>query len=147
MEWVLENPTTFWFLAGLVLIVVEAIVPGVVVIFFAFGAWITSLATWLIPMPLEIQLMIFLVTSVLSLIALRRYVSEWFMGVAGAEGRALSDIIGKEAEVIQTIDSTNLGKVRFKGAEWQAESAQVLEVGERVIIKDQKSIRLIVERI
>ncbi len=146
MEGLLENPVSLWFVAGLVLIVIEAIVPGVVVIFFAFGAWITSLVTWLIPMPFEIQLIVFLVTSVLSLVALRRYVSKWFIGEMGNVDSSVNDFIGKEAEVTRAIDSENLGQVVFKGVEWQAESTQVLEVGDRVIITDQKSIRLIVER-
>lgn len=48
----LKEPAMVWFLIGLVLIVSEFAVPGLVIIFFGLGAWATALALLAIDMSL-----------------------------------------------------------------------------------------------
>lgn len=148
METIMNNPALLWFLIGLGLLFAELIVPGLVIIFFGIGAWVTALLSLVIPMSLNVQLLVFLVASLLSLVLLRHYVAEWFKGrlMKSHEHNDEDDVVGREAEVTKLITAEAPGEVRFKGAEWQAESTQVLEPGERVLITGRKSIRLLVER-
>jgi len=36
------NPTLIWFFIGLVLLIAEFSVPGVILVFFGIGAWVTD---------------------------------------------------------------------------------------------------------
>lgn len=41
----LSNPAVIWFFIGLFLLLLEMAVPGLIVMFFGVGAWITALIT------------------------------------------------------------------------------------------------------
>jgi membrane protein implicated in regulation of membrane protease activity len=66
----LREPAMVWFLIGLILIVSEFAVPGLVIIFFGLGAWAAALALLAIDMSLFFQIVIFLVVSITSLLVL-----------------------------------------------------------------------------
>ena len=36
-----------WFLLGMVLLIAELAMPGIVLLFFGIGAWVTALLLWL----------------------------------------------------------------------------------------------------
>jgi len=43
----MQEALTIWFIAGLVLILLEFVVPGVILVFFGAGAWVVALGMWL----------------------------------------------------------------------------------------------------
>jgi membrane protein implicated in regulation of membrane protease activity len=55
----LKEPAMVWFLIGLILIVSEFAVPGLVIIFFGLGAWVAALALLAIEMSLFSRLSYF----------------------------------------------------------------------------------------
>ena len=70
MDWI--TPELFWFLLGLVLLLAEFALPGIIIMFFGIGAWITALTTWLgITTGAASQNMVFGLSSVLLLFVLR----------------------------------------------------------------------------
>ena len=75
-EWL--KPEIIWFLIGLVLLVLEFSAPGLIIAFFGVGAWVVALVTLFIDISLTTQLIIFLVTSVLMLVFLRKYLQKVF---------------------------------------------------------------------
>jgi inner membrane protein len=139
----LKEPAMVWFLIGLVLIVSEFAIPGLVIIFFGLGAWAAALALLAIQMSLFFQIVIFLVVSITSLLVLRKR----FMAVAEQTPDLTDEFIGKTAEVEERVKKGAYGKVKFKGTLWKAEtvSDQVLEKGALVKIVGYESIILKVE--
>jgi membrane protein implicated in regulation of membrane protease activity len=136
----LKEPAMIWFLIGLVLIVAEFAAPGVVIIFFGLGAWAAALAVLAVEMSLFFQIVIFLVVSITTLLALRKR----FVAVSENTPDMTDEFIGKQAEVEQPIARGAYGQVKFKGALWKAEttSDQVLEKGTMVEIVGYESIIL-----
>jgi len=139
----LKEPAMIWFLIGLVLIVAEFAVPGLIIIFFGLGAWASALAVLAVDLSLFLQIVIFLVVSITTLLLLRKR----FVAAAENTPDLTDEFVGKRAEVIQKFTRGKLGQVKFKGALWQAETAseQVLEPGDMVMIVGYESIILKVE--
>lgn len=139
----MKEPAMIWFLIGLVLIIAEFALPGLVIIFFGLGAWAAALALLAAEMRLFFQIVVFLVVSITSLVVLRKR----FVAAAGKTPDLADEFIGKRAEVEQQIAKGAYGKVKFKGALWKAETAsdQILEKGDFVRIVGHESIILRVE--
>jgi len=134
-----------WFLAGVVLILLEFAAPGVVVVFFGVGAVITSITTWAGLTPgIGSQTAVFGISSVLLLFTLRRYVKRWFVGnSADFDGDLDDDFTGREARVVEDIPGDGAdGRVEIKGAEWKARSAEAIPAGAVVIIERRDGLTL-----
>lgn len=137
-----------WFIAGLILILLEFAAPGVIIVFFGVGAWVVSLTLWLglidsIPM----QCAVFATSSLLLLFGLRRYITRWFVGRTLNEGVSLDDeFVGKKVLVVQAIGGgDDTGKVELKGAEWSASCQVPLKVGSHATVIERDGIHLIVK--
>jgi inner membrane protein len=145
----LTNPVFLWLIAAIILLILEFIIPGVLIIFFSFGALVLMLLTWLFPsLPLDIQLIIFLIVSVLSLILLRRKLKKVFHGrKSGSTKEDESDgIIGKTVTVTVDITPKSAGRISLNGTEWTAESTEECKTGERVVITGRESLILKVKK-
>lgn len=138
---ILQLPEVVWFLLGLLFFVLELMIPGLIMLFFGVGAWITSILCLTGDYSLTTQLTVFILSSVISLAALRRYLLERY-----AKKDVLSDdnydIIGQAAVAETNISEDERGKVTFKGASWQATSKQKIKKGDRVVITGKQSIVL-----
>lgn len=139
---------TIWFIIGLVLMLLEFAVPGLVLIFFGVGAWITALVCLLADVGINTQLAIFLISSIVSLALLRRVLKRRYMDEVFVEGEGLEDeYIGKVATAIRTFGVGEVGKVSFKGSDWEAVTTQPVKEGQLLRITGYKSVRLFVEPI
>ena len=148
MNW--ESPEVIWFVVGLVLILLEFAIPGLITVFFGIGAWIVALICLFIPLPLNTQLFIFIILSILSLLFLRKWFRKLFVRRTEPEsdtaGDALEDdITGQEAVVIAKITPKKHGRVEFRGSTWNAEAKETIAAGRRVKIIGKKNITLVVE--
>jgi membrane protein implicated in regulation of membrane protease activity len=142
----LSRPEIIWFIIGLVLFLLELVLPGFVIFFFGVGAWITALLCLLANPGINLQVIVFAATSVLSLLALRKMIQKRFFYSKEELSRAVEDeFTGGEATALTDIEPGKTGKVEFKGTSWKAESDSVIREGARVIIKDKENFKLIVE--
>jgi inner membrane protein len=141
-----------WFILGVVLLLIELSAPGFLAIFFAAGAWITAILLWLgIVHGAWVPLAVFLVTSVMSLVLLRRRLK----AVVGSRVRAdantdvvLDEFVGKVCMVVEPIDpQRHSGKVEFRGTTWNARSDQSIVSGVPVKIVSRDNLILIVKQI
>ena len=140
------RPDLFWFLLGLLFFLLELIIPGFVIFFFGFGAWIASLVCLVANPGLDLQIIIFSLTSVVSLILLRKMFTKKFFKQGGSSPEILDDeFIGKEATAIENIPKGSRGRIEFKGAPWTASSDEDIKSGQSVIITEKDSINLIVK--
>ncbi len=140
------NPTVIWFLVGLVLVLLEIVIPGFVLFFFGLGAWITSLSLVLFEPSINIQLVIFFISSIVLLVLLRRQLkSSFFKERDGKDEFEAEEFIGRTAEVLADIPLNKSGQVEFNGTIWTAKSRVALKAGELVEIEKKESICLIVK--
>lgn len=144
------TPAQIWFLVGLVLVLAEFAVPGVVLVFIGLGAWVASFATrlgW--TDSLAAQMTVFAVSSLVLLLGLRRLFKSWFMGFTKVNPdttRDLDEFIGRPVVVVTALAAGSRGKVEFKGAGWTAESEDALEPGETAFITGMDGLCLKVSR-
>lgn len=144
------KPEIVWFLIGLLLLVLEFIIPGLIISFFGVGAIIVALICILADISVNAQLLIFIVSSVLMLLLLRKWFTNLFMGWSKskqAPDRDVDDFIGHRALVIKPIEQNLKGKVEFKGTRWDAVSDQSIPEGAPVQIISKDSITLNVKPI
>ncbi len=143
---IFSRPELFWFIIGLGLFLLELVIPGFFIFFFGLGAWITALVCLIGEPGTNVQIVIFAITSVLSLIALRRIIQKKFFYSKGTQSEDVEDeFTGKEAVATTDFGGLKNGKVEFKGTTWSAESISEIKEGQRVVIIEKDSFKLIVE--
>lgn len=146
MTTIFSRPEIFWFLIGLVFFLCELIIPGFFIFFFGLGAWITALVCLIGEPGINVQIIIFAVTSVLSLIGLRKIIQKKFFYSKNKESEDVEDeFTGKEALATSDFGGEKNGKVEFKGTTWKAESKSEIREGQRVMIIEKENFKLIVE--
>jgi membrane protein implicated in regulation of membrane protease activity len=145
-ESIFSKPEMIWFLIGLVLFLLELVVPGFVIFFFGVGAWVTALACLIADPGINLQAIIFVVVSILALLGLRKLIQKKFFYSKDDRAEAVEDeFTGREAVAIADFGSDRKGKVEFKGTTWKAESDSDIRAGQTVIIIQKDSFKLIVE--
>jgi membrane protein implicated in regulation of membrane protease activity len=143
---IFSRPEVVWFIIGLVLFLLELVLPGFVIFFFGVGAWITALLCLITDPGLNLQAIVFAVTSVLSLLALRKMIQRKFFYSKEELSKEVEDeFSGREAIALSDFEPGKNGKVEFKGTQWKAESDSAIHEGDRVVIKAKENFKLIVE--
>lgn len=144
------SPEIIWLLASILLVFSEFMIPGLVIAFFGGGALITAFTTWLgLTAILELQLLVFILSSILLLVLLRTYVKKIFLGELHQNGKTqnFNIEIGKIVPVVEMIEPGEVGgKVRYQGALWSAMAEEKIPPGESVRIKGCDNLTLIVEK-
>ena len=139
------SAAAIWFIIGLALLLLEFALPGLIIMFFGVGAWIVGLLLLFVDLSINMQLVIFLGSSGLSVLLLRKWLKNRLMGSRKTNEVVDDDFIGKTAKATTPIAPGADGKVFFKGSSWNARSADVIEQGETVLITNTDSILLIVK--
>jgi len=133
-----------WFIAGALLVLAELAMPGFVMLFFALGAFIASLAAYL-GLGTSGQIVVFIAASMLGVALLRRMFLRIFHGrthspAPGEGGPASADKddedigLGKTAEVTRAIGPNLPGEIKFRGSYWRAQAETDIGEGEIVVI-------------
>jgi membrane protein implicated in regulation of membrane protease activity len=143
---VITDPSFVWGLSGLILIAAEMLVPGFVIFFFGAGALLTAIVAALIApvgASFGLQGLIWGISSVVSLIFLRRKFSKVFRGTV--LNRQREEDLGENARVTERITPENPGRVRYQGTSWKAISyTETFEAGEEVSIVQEDGLTLVV---
>jgi membrane protein implicated in regulation of membrane protease activity len=148
MDW--SHPAVIWFIIGLVLFLLEMAVPGLVLLFFGMGAWLTAIICLVASPSLDVQLLVFILSSVIFLVTLRKYVNKLFSGRKKTEtnnGENIDDYIGEKAVVVESIIPPKKGKVEFHGTNWSAEAEVQIESGATIEIIGKDNLTLKVRKI
>jgi len=146
IENIFSRPELFWFFIGLVLFLMELVIPGFFIFFFGLGAWVTALVCLIGEPGTNVQIIIFAITSVLSLVALRRIIQKKFFYSKGKLSEEVEDeFSGKEALATTDIGPDKAGKVEFKGTTWKGESKSEIAEGQTVIIIEKENFTLFVK--
>lgn len=142
-EWL--RPELIWFFIGLFLLFAEMVVPGLVIAFFAFGAWVVAVVHLLTPLTLNQQLALFIMASVLSLALARSWLKSMFTGYVTSRNDGsvdLGEFVGRRAMVIEKISPKLAGRVEFHGTTWLAEADGEIAEGTVVEIRQKDNLTL-----
>ena len=138
--------SVIWLIAMVILLIVEAMVPGLISIWFAIGA-LAALISALFHAPVWLQLVWFFAISILTLVLTRPFVKKYVNSRVTPTNADV--VIGKDAVVTERIDNLHAqGAVMLDGKVWTArtEKEQVtVEAGETVRILRIEGVKLIVE--
>jgi len=141
----------YWLIFGIVLIILEVVIPGMVVSFVGLAALTVALLLYLqVIEALHIQILIFFAVSIfycftLRLLVIRLYPSDTEKKDLDHE---LSNI-NKCVKVIEEIPATGSGRIELEGIGWIAKTLhnEKITTGEMVRIIKQENITFIVEKI
>jgi len=140
---IFSRPELIWFLIGLLLFLMELVIPGFFIFFFGLGAWVTALVCLIAEPGTNLQIIIFAITSVLSLVALRRIIQKKFFYNKDNISDAVEDeFTGKEGIALTGFGPGRKGKVEFKGTTWDAESKFEISKKQSVVIINKESFKL-----
>ena len=146
MEWLesLDAPYA-WLALGLVLAVFEIVIPGVFLIWLAGAALIVGILTWIVPIGVPLQIVIFSVLAIVAVFTGRRYLAanpvvpaDPLMNDRG--GR----LVGEMVTVVSAIEQGSTGRVRYGDSEWLAKGP-VAEAGARMRVTGHQGAILLVE--
>lgn len=146
----LMHPAVIWFIVGLAFLLAEFFAPGLVIVFFGFGAWVVAAVCLLTPISLDTQLIIFLVSSGVILFLLRNWFKTLFQGHTKAvqdPTQDLQDFVGKKVVVKEAISPNKGGKVELNGTIWSADASEEIAAGETVKITGKDNLTLKVARL
>ena len=135
------SPSLIWFLLGVIFLIAELLIPGIILIFFTAGCWIAGLTVWLTDIEFSIQILIFTVSSLVLLFSLRKYSIKTFKGTTrdDLDDRYADSKIGKTAIVTKAISPRMPGEIKVMGSFWRAISDISIEEGQSVLIASQGS--------
>lgn len=144
------KPELIWFLVGLLLLLAEFAIPGLVIFFFGVGAWVVALLCAMMDIGINTQLIIFIVSSILSLLLLRKWLKGIFHGHSSDQQELtedLSDFLGERVAVTMAITPQQPGKVELHGTDWSAIAEETIPAGTRVEITGKESLTLRVKKL
>lgn len=131
-----------WLIIGLTLLILENLIPGVYVMWFAFGALVTSLFTDILT---EISQQIFLFV-VVSFVSLYTYIK--FIENKKPKEKKESEIETNDYLINQYGETVSNRRVKVGDTEWIiANQSYSFKKGEKVIVKKVLGSSLFIERI
>ncbi len=139
--------TTFWIIAMVVFLVIEAVTVGIVSVWFAIGA-LFAMVTAMLGANLWVQITVFLVVSAIALYFTRPLVKKFVNNKV--EPTNADMLIGKECRVVETIDNlSGTGAVYVDGKTWTARTVDEEIIPEDQLVKAERieGVKLIVSKI
>ena len=134
----------FWLAAAVFFLVVEASTVSMTSVWFAIGA-AAALLTCLFTGSFRAQALVFIVVSILCLLAFRPLAAKLRQKITPTNG---DRNLGREATVLTPVTAEVPGRVRLDGVDWNARCVTPgdrLEPGERCRITEIHSTLLLVE--
>lgn len=137
-----------WLVLAIVLAITEAVTVGLTTIWFSLGALVSLLLVLCGVDNITVQIVVFVLVSLLSLIATRPLVKKYIN--KKVQPTNADRCIGKEAFVTEEINNIlSKGAVKVNGIEWSARSEDnsVVANGEKVKIISIDGVKVIVQKL
>ena len=137
--------TIYWLAIFVILLIIEIVTMGLTTIWFAGGA-LAAMAAGLIGFGTGIQILVFLVVSILLLVLTRPIAVKYFN--QERQKTNAESLIGQQALVLEDIDTLqSAGLVEVRGQEWSAKSDEPdgrIAKNKVVVIEGIQGVKLIV---
>ncbi len=136
-----------WLALGLILIALElAAAGGFYIIFFGVAAVIVAALSLIgASGPMWMQLLLFSILSVMSLLFFRSPMLRWMkLDIGGAD---VDSLVGETAIAQQDIAAGQIGRVELRGTAWTARNrgSELLTTGRRCVVVGVDRLMLIIE--
>ncbi len=145
------DASLFWFLLGVAFLVLEALTPGVFLVFFGLGAWVTGALVFFLPLGQGPQWLVFMAVSVAALVVLRRKLRSLFQGRLAKPDNMddpvfTNQYIGRDVVVLETVEPDRPGLAELNGTNWQArtEDGQAIMAGRRARVVRLEGLTLVI---
>lgn len=143
-----------WASIGTLFFVLEIFLPGFIFFWFGLGAIFVSVLSIFLLKTLEIQVIVWLVLSVVFIFSYFYYKRKKYSQTSQSED-PIFKYVGMRGEVIQAIVGSKMGKVRLDTpingiTDWNAiaqDPSDSIQVGERVEVVGIDGIKLIVKKV
>ncbi|NCA71917.1 MAG: NfeD family protein [Sphingobacteriia bacterium] len=137
------TPASLWILVGVLLILSEFALPGVIAIFFGIAALLVGLLLYLsVPLDLSGQILLVGVLGALLLLVARRRMKPWFMGQSATGGTG-SEVLPPGTRAVAQEDFVGgRGVVLLNGVRWSAESTESIRAGDPVWLTGHQGLIL-----
>lgn len=134
-----------WF--GLILLaaIIEASTMDLTSIWFSVGAFFALIVAIIVPEMIVLQAIVFILASVLLLLALRPFLKEYFKK---NEIKTNADkLVGKIAVCTKAIIDGERGEVKIDGKIWTSISNEDIQLQEKVEVLAIDGVKLVVKKI
>ena len=146
MEVFFNSASGIWLVIMVVMLIIEAIIPGLVTIWFALGALVSMICAFA-GTPLWLQTLLFVLVSFVTLILTRPLAQKYVMNKAQPTNADM--IIGKECIVKEEINNIlGSGTVVAGGKTWTAVSFDddtVIMPGTRAVVTEIRGVKAVVK--
>jgi membrane protein implicated in regulation of membrane protease activity len=137
----------YWLIVGVILLVAEVLTMAALLIFIGLAALIVSGLTFVgVLNELPLQVVIFSLASIVSIVFLRKHLAAIFGGKSSDESLTPlddTDLINAKGKV--TIAESGALSVVINGTKWDAKGDENLKEGDSVIVTKVDGISLVVE--
>lgn len=135
-----------WLALGLLLAIAEIVIPGVFLIWLAGAALLTGVVTWLVPIGLPLEIVLFAALSLISVFIGRNYLRNNPIEPADAKlNHRGVQAIGEIVLVTHAIEAGS-GRVKLGDSEWLARGPDA-EPGTRMRVSGNDGAVLLVEHL
>ena len=122
-----------WVLIGLLLLSLEFVSSTMHIGLFAVGAFVVAILVGLgVHMPLWVQLVLFTLVSIISLLFVRPILVK---KLRLSEKKQIDTLVGEQAMAMEDISPATLGKAELRGTTWTARN-----VGETTLMRGQRCV-------
>ena len=138
-----------WLAAGVLMILLELVVPGFVICFFGISALVAGAVDFFFPaFSLIGQLLLFALGGAALALSCRKLAPGIFAGKESCKAEDIDgdDIVGAICICRENINGTIAGKVEFRGSLWNAQADGEIAAGEYCVVEERNNLTLKVRR-
>ncbi|TGM56792.1 NfeD family protein [Leptospira vanthielii] len=149
MDFIFANSPYIWIFLGITLLFSEFLLPGTFVMFLGIGAIFTGILTRLVPMEFYSQVVVWVVSSLVSILVGGTAVKRFFKSESSVDPFIQDDFLNQIVPVeTDILVQRHGGKVRFQGTLWDAISNDSkIPKGNFVRILSRENLTFTVERV
>ena len=137
-----------WLAIFVIALVIEASGPSLVSIWFALGALVTMIISFIPGVAWWIELIVFVVVSITAILALRPILSKYFK--INKFNSNVDSLSGKEGYVLEEISFLTPGVVKIGDVKWSAipvKKDEIIPVNSVVEVVNVEGNKLIVKKV
>ena len=139
------TPASLWTLVGVLLILSELALPGVIAVFFGLAALIVALLLFFnLPLDPPAQILLFGVLGAALLLVARNRLKPWFRGQVETGGVGSEVLPDGTRATAQADFERGVGVVLLNGVRWNAESSDPIRAGDPVWLIGRRGLVLLV---
>lgn len=138
-------PTVYlWLALTIIFVIIEVATTDIASIWFAAGAFVSTVVAWLAPGSIVLQAVAFVVVTVATMYFTKPLLEKY---ITKKTPTNMDMYIGQNALVLSDITPDRAGRAQIGGLSWQAKSTDVINKDEMCRVVNIEGASLVVEKI